>query len=338
MPAEVASRSAPAEACAMRVHVQNDPDDPDFLITPEHWQKAAAGEPSHAVTFGGDADDFARVRDAVELLVGPPAALRRLRPLAAPRLRLVFVNATGIDGLAPFDWLPHGVALLNNRGAHGPKAGEYVAMAALLLAARLPELLAAQHAQRWHRLPTPPLAGRHAAIIGTGDLGSAGARQLRALGVRTTGVNTRGTPHPDFDAVAPVAELDALLPRAALLVLACPLTLATRGLIDRRRLDALPPHAGLVNIGRGALIDEAALCDALARGRLGGAMLDVFAREPLAPGDPLWQTPNLIVTPHQSCDDPSSYNLRSLGILFANLRAWRTGEAMPNRVDPARGY
>lgn len=322
----------------MRIHVQNDASDPDFLITPEQWRQAAAAEPAHAVTFGDTAEDFVRVRGEVELLVGPPAALRRLPPLMAPRLRVVFVNATGVDRLAPFDWLPEGVALLNNRGTHGAKAGEYVAMAALLLAARLPALVAAQRQERWLRLPTPPLAGRHAAVVGTGDLGSGGARHLRALGVHVTGVNTRGTAHPDFEAVVPVADLDRLLPDVSLLALACPLTPATRGLFDRRRLGLLPKGAGVINIGRGALLDDAALCDLLDAEQLGGAMLDVFAHEPLPPGDRLWRTRNLIVTPHVSCDDPSSYTLRSLAILFANLRAWRDGRTMPNLVDPARGY
>lgn len=211
-------------------------------------------------------------------------------------------------------------------------------MAALLLAARLPALLAAQRAERWQRMPTPTLAGQHALLVGTGDLGSAGARHLRALGVRTTGVNTRGTPHPDFDAVLPVAALDAALPDAALLVLACPLTPQTRGLIDRRRLSRLPPGAGVVNIGRGALLDNDALCDALEAAQLSGAVLDVFEVEPLPPGHRIWRTPNLIATPHQSCDDPAGYSVRSLAILFANLRAWRAGAALPNRVDVTRGY
>ncbi len=322
----------------MRVHVQNDPGDPGFAITPAQWQRAAAGEPAHVVSFGDTDADFARVRGEVELLVGPTAALRRLRPLATPRLALVFVNAAGVDGLAPFDWLPDRAALLNNRGTHGPKAGEYMAMAALLLAARLPALLAAQHEERWHKLPARPLAGRHAVIVGTGDLGSAGARQLRALAVRVTGVNTRGTAHPDFAAVAAVAGLDALLPRADLLLLACPLTPATRGLIDRRRLDLLPAAAAVVNIGRGALLDTDALCDLLDAERLGGAVLDVFPVEPLPPAHRIWRTRNLIATPHVSCDDPASYNDRSLAILFANLRAWRSGEALPNRIDTTRGY
>jgi glyoxylate/hydroxypyruvate reductase A len=324
----------------MRAHIQNDPDDPHFLITEAHWRVAseAAGEPPHALSFGETPADFARVAEQIELLIGPPAALRRLRPFVAPRLRLVFVNAAGVDRLAPFDWLPDGVALLNNRGTHGPKAGEYIAMAALLLAARLPALLAAQREARWQRVPTPPLAGRHAVIIGTGDLGSAGARHLRALGVRTTGVSRHGAAHANFDAVVPVAALDALLPQAALLVLACPLTAETRGLMDRRRLGLLPAGAGVVNIGRGALMDHDALCDELEAGRLSGAVLDVFEIEPLPPQHRLWRTSNLIITPHQSCDDPTSYSVRSLGILFANLRAWRAGKALPNRVDPSRGY
>ncbi|MBN9509366.1 MAG: D-2-hydroxyacid dehydrogenase [Alphaproteobacteria bacterium] len=322
----------------MRVHVQNDPADPAFAITEPQWRAAAADEPPHAVSFAADVDGFAAARDAMELLVAPPAALRRLRPLVAPRLKLVFLNAAGVDAIAPFDWLPAGAVLLNNRGTHGPKAGEYVAMAALMLAARLPALAGAQHAGRWQPIHAATLAGRHALVIGTGDLGSAGARALRALGVRTTGVNTTGRRHPDFDAIAPASAIDALLPQADILVLACPLTPATHHLLDRRRLGLLPAHAGLVNIGRGELLEQDALREALAQGRLSGAVLDVVTPEPLPDGHPLWTTPNLIVTPHISCDDPATYSARSLAILFANLRAWRAGDALPNRVDLARGY
>ena len=322
----------------MRIHIQNDPADTDFLITPAQWQTAAAEEPPHEVSFGETPADFDPVRATVEVLVGPPRSLRPLRPLAAPRLRLIFSNAAGVDGLAPFDWLPPGVTLLNNRGTHGPKAGEYVAMAALLLAARLPALMVAQQAGEWRRLPAPPLAGRRALVIGTGDLGSAGARHLRALGVRTTGLNTSGTAHPDFDAVLPVAALDDALPAADLLVLACPLTPATRGLMDARRLGLLAAKAAVVNIGRGALIDNDALCDMLDAERLAGAVLDVFPVEPLPHGHRIWRTRNLIATPHQSCDDPVAYNARALAILAANLRALRAGAPLPNRVDTERGY
>jgi phosphoglycerate dehydrogenase-like enzyme len=324
----------------MRIHVQNPTDDPDFAITAEQWARAAvrAGEPPHAISFGTTHADFAPVAGGAELLIGTPATLRALGRLVAPRLRLVFVNAAGVDGLAPFDWLPDSVALLNNRGTHGAKAGEYIAMAALMLAARMPALAAAQRAACWRPMFAPPLAGRRVTIVGTGDLGSAGARALRGLGVAVTGVRSRAAPHPDFAAVAAVAALDEVLPRSDLVVLACPLTPATVGLLDRRRLSLLPPGAGVVNLGRGGLLDQDALCDRLDAGQLSGAVLDVVDPEPLPPGHRLWRTANLVITPHVSCDDPGSYNELSLAILFANLRAWRAGAALPNRIDLARGY
>ncbi len=322
----------------MRIHIQNPANDPDFAITPEQAAAAFADEPPHTVTYGVTLADFAAVADGVELLIGSTGTLRSLLPLEAAKLRLVFVNAAGVDGLAPFDWLPDGVTLLNNRGTHAPKAGEYIAMAALMLAAKLPALAAAQRAGQWRPLFTAPLSGRRVTIIGTGDLGSAGARALRALGVAVTGVRSNAAPHPDFAAVAGVGTLDDVLSASDIVVLACPLTPATSGLLNRRRLALLPLGAGVVNLGRGRLLDPDALCDLLDSGHLSGAVLDVFDPEPLPPGHRMWSTANLIVTPHVSCDDPATYNRRSLAILHANLVAWRDGQALPNRVDTARGY
>ncbi len=324
----------------MRIHVQTRPDERDAGITPAHWQDAAAhaGEPSHDVSFGATAADWHAARDAAELLVTHVDLLRGLTPLAAPSLRLVFVANAGVDRLAPFEWLPPEATLLNNSGAHAVKAGEYIAMAVLMLAGRMPEMVTAQRAGRWHPVFSAPLSGRAVTIVGTGDLGSAGARALRLLGVAVTGVRTDATPHPDFAGIVPAADLDAVLARTEFLVLACPLTPATRNLLDRRRLGLLPQGAGVVNIGRGGLLDGEALCDALELGKLSGAVLDVFDPEPLPEGHRMWRTPNLLITPHVSCDDPESYNTRSLRILFDNLRALRAGEALPNRVDIARGY
>ena len=138
--------------------------------------------------------------------------------------------------------------------------------------------------------------------------------------------------------VLPVAALDTELPDSESLVLACPLTPATRNLLHADRLARLPHSAGLVNVGRGALWDQAALCDRLTAGQLGGAVADVFDPEPIPPGDRLWATPNLVITPHVAADDPSSYNADSLDLFFTNLAAWRTGARPPNLVDLARGY
>jgi len=109
-------------------------------------------------------------------------------------------------------------------------------------------------------------------------------------------------------------------------------------MLDRRRIALLRPGAGVVNMGRGALIDQDALCDALDTGHLGGAVLDVFTPEPVPTGHRLWTTSNLIMTPHVSADDPATYNPRSLDIFLDNLRALRNGQAMPNRFNLDRGY
>lgn len=324
----------------MRIHVQTHAGDGEFSLVPAQWEQAAAraGEPAHTLSFGASPEDWLAARADAELLVGSPGAVKKILPLAAPNLRAVFTLAAGVDALAPFGWLPPGVLLINNRGIHAPKAGEYVGMALLMLASRLPGMLTAQRAAEWRPLHVAPLAGRRATIVGTGDLGSGGARVLRTLGVSAIGVRTRAAPHPDFAEVIGVADLDTVLPATEFLVLACPLTPDSRGLLDRRRIGLLPAGAGVVNIGRGALLDETALCDALDAGHLSGAVLDVFQQEPLPPDHRMWRTPNLIVTPHVSCDDPATYNLRSLEMLFANLRALRAGLPAPNRVDISRGY
>jgi glyoxylate/hydroxypyruvate reductase len=321
----------------MRIHVHTRPDDADFVMSPTHWQEAAAraGAPPHEVSFGTTDADWHAARDAAEVLVTHSGLVRKLAPL---RVKAVFVANAGVDGLAPFEWLPEGAMLLNNSGAHAHKAGEYIAMALLMLAARMPAMATTQREGKWQPVLTPPLAGRHATIIGTGDLGAAGAQLLRLLGVSTTGVRTVAKPHPDFDEIVGVAHLDAVLPRSEFVVLACPLTPATRGLLDRRRLGLLPAGAGVVNIGRGKLLDGEAVCDLLDSGHLSGAVLDVTDPEPLPDGHRMWRTRNLTITPHVSCDDPTSYTARSLDILFANLAALSAGKAPPNRVDVSRGY
>ena len=153
-----------------------------------------------------------------------------------------------------------------------------------------------------------------------------------------TGVRANPSPHPHCARVIGTDRLDAALPGTRFLVLACPLTTATRGLIDRRRLELLPEGAGVVNIGRGELIDQDALCDRLGAGHLSGAVLDVFDPEPIPPGHRLWSTRNLIISPHTAADDPATYNPISLDLFLENLRAWRDGSPLPNRYDIARGY
>ncbi len=328
----------------MRVHIQNPIDDPLFVFTWQQWHDAAARAGDigrgHDISIGETAADVSRALRDAEALITDPATLDPLRPMlaSAPCLALVFVTAAGLDRLAPFGWLPQGVALLNNRGVHAAKAGEFAIMAVLMLANALPAMITAQRAGRWEKRWGRVLAGQRLTVVGLGTLGGAAAVQAARFGLRVTGVRTGAGSHPDCEAVIGVSELDAVLPETDFLLLACPLTAATRGLMDRRRLALLPRRAGVVNIGRGALMDQEALCDRLDAGDLFGAVLDVFAEEPVPPGDRLWRTPNLVMSPHTSADDPDTYNPRSLDLFFDNLRARRDGAAMPNRFDEMRGY
>jgi glyoxylate/hydroxypyruvate reductase len=326
----------------MRIHVQNPAHDPLGPVTPELWARVAArtGEDAtgHVVSFASDQAGYEAAIAEAEALVTDKDVLAGLLPLRAPRLRLIFVANAGLDNLAPFDWLPAEVALLNNRGAHAGKAGEFGIMAVLMLANRVPEMVTHQRAGRWEKLWGAVLAGRRMTVIGLGALGGAVAMHGARFGLRVTGVRGRPAPHADCAEVIGPEHLDTALRATEFLVLACPLTPATRNLMDRRRLSLLPAGAGVVNIGRGPLLDQDALCDVLDAGRLSGAVLDVFDPEPIPPGHRLWTTPNLIISPHTAADDPNTYYELSLERFFANLRALREGRPPPTLFDIARGY
>jgi glyoxylate/hydroxypyruvate reductase len=326
----------------MRIHLQNPVDDPLFEFSRPMWEAATARATltgsGHVVSIGQTGADFASAMAEAEALICDVSVIKAQFPCPAPRLQLLFVTNAGLDRLAPFDWLPPGVILLNNRGAHAVKSGEFGIMAVLMLANRVPEMVTFQRAGRWQKIWGAVVTGQSITIIGLGVLGSGVARHATAFGMTVTGVRATPAPHPHCARVIGVERLDAALQGTRFLVLACPLTAATRGLIDRRRLALLPEGAGVVNIGRGELIDQDALCDRLDAGRLCGAVLDVFDPEPIPPGHRLWHTPNLIISPHTSADDPATYNPISLDLFFKNLQAWRDGQPLPNRFDVVRGY
>ncbi len=325
----------------MRIHLQSKPGPHGFVLTEQAWAEAASRAPDigdgHTVSFGDDHAAFAGAMQEAEILVAQTAALAEGLP-PSPKLRLVFATSAGLDKLMPLDWLPADVPILNNRGTHAHKAGEYGLMALLMLVNRLPALMTAQREGRWDPQHGGVLAGRRLVVVGLGTLGGSAAQHAKAFGMRVTGVRTRAEPHPACDRVVAVDALDSVLTDAEFLYLATPLTQATRNLLSRERLALLPRGAGIANVGRGPLLDQDAVMDALDSGQLGGAVLDVFEPEPIPPGHRLWTTRNLIITPHTSADDPTTYNARSLDIFFDNLRALRDGQALPNRFDPVRGY
>jgi glyoxylate/hydroxypyruvate reductase A len=326
----------------MRIHLQNPDNDPLFDFSRAMWDAAAARCPDiglgHDVSIGLTHADFLAAMHDAEALVCDAGVIKALFPCDAPHLKLIFLTNAGLDKLAPFTWLPDGVVLMNNRGTHAAKSGEFALMSILMLANRVPAMVTNQRQGAWRKLWGSVLAGRHVTVVGLGTLGGAAAEHAARFGMQVTGVRANPAPHPACARVVGTDALDDVLPETEFLILACPLTTATRGLITRQRLESLPSGAGVVNIGRGELLDQDALCDLLDQDHLSGAVLDVFTPEPIPFGDRLWSTPNLIISPHTSADDPATYNKHSLDIFLDNLRAWRDGRPPPNRFDIARGY
>jgi phosphoglycerate dehydrogenase-like enzyme len=175
-------------------------------------------------------------------------------------------------------------------------------------------------------------------IVGTGGIGGSIAAAARGLGLRTTGVRRNVRPTRYFDAVIGLDALDGAVAEADFVVLAMPLTPATRHIMNTTRLKCMKPGAGFANFGRGALVDQEALRAVLVDGTLGGAIIDVTDPEPLPPDSPLWDAPRLIITPHLSCDDPESYVPRTLDLFLDNIRRRVEGRPIRNRVVRSRAY
>jgi phosphoglycerate dehydrogenase-like enzyme len=326
----------------IRLHIENARRKASiFHITPERWAAAGARHPGLAerldVTLGWDGDILESSLQTAHIMIGVPPHRERLRHYA-PHLRWLHATSAGVDGFFPLDWLPRAVTFTNNRGAHGVKAEQYMRMALTMLHTRMPEIIANQRERRWQQVFTPCIAGKTALIVGLGDLGEAAARAARQLGMKVLGVRRRTKKSRHADAVYPYTELDAVLPLADCVVLAVPLTPETRHLLDRRRLDLMKPDAGVINIARAPVVDCAALCGKLHRNELAGAILDVVDPEPLPAGSPLWDTPNLVITPHISCDDGEHYIDLSLDLWFENLARFLVQKPLKNRVDRKLGY
>jgi phosphoglycerate dehydrogenase-like enzyme len=255
---------------------------------------------------------------------------------AARSLRWVTTAATGVDSLPLRLFESRGVMLTNGAGVGAIPISEYLVMALLAGLKGLPELVRAQDRGEWLNRP-PHLAelhGKRALIFGYGSIGRAIADRLRSFGVTVTGVRR----HPgEEDGVIGATNWEARLPDTDLLILSVPLTGMTRALVGQTELAALPQGAWVANIARGALIDEAALANALRSGHLGGAYLDVTETEPLRAESELWSLPNLILTPHSSWAS-DRMTQRSVEMFRDNLDRYERGEPLRNVVDLSAGY
>lgn len=257
---------------------------------------------------------------------------------AASALRWLHVPVAGADRPVFLDMMKRGVRLTTSSGANA-EAVAHTALAGFMLLAR--GGLHWVHAQREHRWaprrgPQAPrdLPGQTAIVIGQGPIGRSIAALLEGLGVKV--LRLRHSPTAEDAARGDTfgyRDLPALAPRADWLVLACPLTDATRMLVDAQVLGAMPRGAFVVNVGRGGVLDEAALLDALGSGQLAGAYMDVFATEPLPPDSPFWDLPNVLVSPH-CAGSTTGHRARAIRMFLDNLPRYRRGEPLVNEVAP----
>ncbi|CAL9563134.1 Glyoxylate_hydroxypyruvate reductase B [Streptomyces sp. enrichment culture] len=259
-------------------------------------------------------------------------AVRRAWPGEGPRPRWVHTASAGVDHLMGPELAASDTVVTNARGVFEQPIAEYVAALVLAMAKDLPRTWELQQRGEWRHRESQRVAGTRAVVVGSGPVGRAVARVLKALDIRTAIVGRvprTGLHGPE--------DLDRLLARADWVVAAAPLTDDTRGMFDARRFGVFQPSARFVNVGRGALVDEDALAAALAKRWIAGAALDVFASEPLDGDSPLWRQPGLIVSPHMSGDTVGWRD--ELGAQFVELfERWAAGRPLFNVVDKQRGY
>lgn len=230
------------------------------------------------------------------------------------------------------------VTVTSTSGVHAGPLAEFAMLGLLSFTKDLPRLLADQRHHRWDHYPVAELAGRTLLVVGLGAIGAQVARRAKAMDMYIIGVNRRGTSScPDVDETHSTKDLPNLLPRADAVVLSLPLTEETGGMIDAEALSRLRPEVILVNVGRGGVIDEPALVDALAQRRIAGAALDVFTLEPLPDASPLWNLPNVLISPHTTGLSLNE-NKRIVDLFTDNLHHYLNGEELTNIVDTTMFY
>jgi phosphoglycerate dehydrogenase-like enzyme len=303
-------------------------DVPYRLVTPDEAPDANGDYTVHAAFVSRDVTGKSTKTELVESLLRFYEMFRN-----APELAWVHGHSAGADRPIYGELRKRGVTVTTSSGANAEAVAQMVLAGVLALARRLPVIADAQRRKAWESLlgPRAPrdLRNQTAVIVGMGPIGQEAARLLKAVRMRVIGVRRTATPVPPCDDVISFADWQTVLPQADWLILACPLTEETRAMLHAKTLAQLPQGAHLVNVARGEVAVESDVIAALQSGRLAGAFLDVFEKEPLVPTSPLWEMPNVIVSPHSAGHTTGHY--AAVGEIFLdNLARWRDGRTMRN--------
>jgi glyoxylate/hydroxypyruvate reductase len=261
-------------------------------------------------------------------------------PALAPRVRWIQATSAGIgELLVRTGLIDSPITFTTAVGVHATALAEFCLMAMLVFVKDLARLRAEQAAHHWERYCARELRGMTLGVIGLGHVGREVARVGQALGMRVVGTKRTPAPEgvPDVDRVLPPDRSDEVIREADVLVLIVPQTATTKGLLGEAELRSMKRGAVLVNIARGSIVDETALIAVLREGHLAGAALDVFATEPLPASSPLWDLPNVIVSPHSASTVPGE-NARLTELFCENLRRYLAGQPLVNLFQRERLY
>lgn len=271
-----------------------------------------------------------------------------LRPeqfVAARKLRWIHSPAAAVHQLMFPEVVRSNVIITNSTGVHGPVVAEHAVAVMLAMAKRLPQAMQYQskkfwaQEQLWNERPRPrEVAGATALVVGMGGIGREFARLAKALGMRVLAVREDVSKGPGVaDAVFSPAQIDQALPQADYVLLCTPVTPSTTGIINETRLKLMKPDSYLMNVGRGPLVDDTALIEALKQRRIAGAALDVFVEEPLPVDSPYWTLDNVLITPHTAAVTEMLWE-RHYDLIVENLNRFVAGRPLLNQVDKGRGY
>ena len=313
----------------------------NFTITKEHFEKALENETEikDQIEFiiDWDEDNFNSSMSNSDILLTYDFPTKNLKEIA-PNLKWIHCTAAGVEHMFPFNWVYDGLKITNSSGVHAKKAGEFGLMSVLMLQNHIPKIVTNQKNKDFISTFGNPIAGKNIVLIGTGSLGSSMAKLVAPLGANIIGVNKKGKSVEGCSKTITIDKLDSVLPIADILYLALPETPETKNLIDKRRLDLLKSTCGIVNIGRQSALDYEVLCDKLENNDLAGAILDVFNPEPIDKNSRLWNTKNLIITPHVSSDDNGNYVKLTLELFVKNLKLFIKKKELTNQIDKELGY
>ncbi len=258
----------------------------------------------------------------------------------APKLEWIQTRSAGLDSLLFPELIQSPVVLTNGSGTFSQSLGEFAILGALYFAKDIPRMLRAKRERRWEVFDVHEVSAQTIGIVGHGDIGRAIAGRAKALGMRVLALRRDTAPRPgdeDVDRVYATADLHAMLPECDYVVVAAPLTAHTRHLLSTAEFNVMKKEAIVMNVGRGPVIHEAALAEALRSGRIRGAALDVFEVEPLPAESPLWGMENVLISAH-TADHTQDWLADAVKFFMDQFARWRAGEALKNVVDKHAGY